>query len=126
MSRRGNDDDGAGVLSTFVGAVVFVVFMLFAAQLLLGLYLASIVGAVTYDAAKTAAGSDAPAQAVVTESARRQLGRFGDAAQFDWAAGDDAVRLTVTVPRPPLLPGFLPFVDDTITRTARVRAERIR
>ena len=127
---RARGDDGAGVLSTFIGAVVFIVFVLFAAQLLLGLYLASIIGAVTYDTAKTAAGSNALAsassQAALTDSARRQLGRFGDAADFDWAMDDASVRLTVRVPRPPVLPGFLPFVDDTIERTTRVRAERVR
>lgn len=120
-------DEGAGVLSTFIGAVIFVVFLLFAAQLLLGLYLTSVVGAVTYDAAKTAAGSDAVGgQSVAVESARRQLGRLGSRAEFEWVADDDAVRLTVRVPRPPVLAGFLPLVDDSIERTARVRVERVR
>jgi hypothetical protein len=113
-----------------MGAAMFLVFLLFAAHLLLGLYLASVVTAVTYDAAKTAAGADAlgdpAARARITDSARRQLGRFGPEAVFDWGVDDDAVRLTVRVPRPPVLPGFLPAPRAPIQRSARVRAERVR
>jgi Flp pilus assembly protein TadG len=123
-------DAGAGVVSTFVGASIFLVFLLFAAQLLLGLYTTSVVTAVAYDAAKTAAGSDALGRAGARDqavaSARRQLGHLGGDAEFQWAEDDDAVRLTVRVRRPPVLPGLLPGARPVITRTARVRAERVR
>ncbi|MDQ1445339.1 MAG: hypothetical protein QOI20_1803 [Acidimicrobiaceae bacterium] len=128
--ERGDDDAGAGVVSTVFGVSIFLVFMLFAAQLLLGLYAESVVGAVTFDAAKTVAGANsiddpsAPARADV--AARRRLGRLGDGAAFDWAVSDDAVRLTVRVRRPPVLPGLLPDVRGPIVRRVRVRAERVR
>lgn len=121
------NDEGAGVISTFVGAAVFLVFLLFAAQLLVGLYAESVVGAVAYDAAKTVAGSDRVGSAAsvegVTASARRQLGAFGADAQFTWSVDDDAVRLTLRVPRRGLLPGW---ERGPIERTVRVRAERVR
>lgn len=111
MSR--GRDDGAGVVSTFIGAVVFLLFLLFAAQLLLGLYAESVVGAVAYDAAKTAAGADGRVGAAEA-AARRQL---GDAAQFTWSVSDDAVRLTIRVPR---------WGRGHVVRTVRVRTERVR
>lgn len=123
-------DEGAGVVSTFIGASIFLVFLLFAAQLLLGLYTTSVVTAVAYDAAKTAAGADAlggpDARGRAVDDARRQLGALGEDARFDWAEDDDAVRLTVRVRRPPVLPGLLPQLRPVIVRTARVRAERVR
>jgi hypothetical protein len=119
-------DDGAGVVSTFVGAAIFIVFLLFSAQLLLGLYLSSVVSAVTYDAARTAAGASSPGQGAVESSARRQLGAFGADAVFVWSGDADALRLTVRVRRPPVLPGLLPAGRSPIVRTARVRLERVR
>lgn len=123
--RRGRDS-GAGVVSTFIGASMFLIFVLFAAQLLLGLYAESVVAAVTYDAAKSAAGadvvSDPAAVGQVVADARRRLGRFGEEAVFEWAVSDDAVRLTVRVPRR----SVLSWQRGPITRTVRVRAERVR
>lgn len=122
-------DDGAGVISTFFGAVVFLFFLLFAAHLLLGLYAESVVGAVAYDTAKTAAGSDALSAGTraLEAGARSQLGRLGAEAVFVWAVDDDAVRLTVRVPRQGVLAG-LPGLPGRgpIERTVRVRAERVR
>lgn len=118
------NDEGAGVISTFVGTAIFLVFLLFAAQLLLGLYAESVVGAVAYDAAKAVAGSDGLSSRVAVEaSARRSLGAFGDAASFTWSVDEDAVRLTVRVPRRGLLPGW---ERGPVERTVRVRAERVR
>jgi hypothetical protein len=131
-SSSGADDAGAGVVSTLVGTAIFLLFLMFAAQLLLGLYLTSVVNAVTYDAAKTAAGASVVhdggggGRARVEAAARRQMGRFGPAAEFTWTVDDDAVRLTVRVARPPVLPGLLPAVRSPIERTARVRVERVR
>lgn len=107
------NDEGSGIVSTFMGAVVFLLFLMFAAQLLLGLYAESVVGAVAYDTAKTAAGADGRV-AAAEAAARRQL---GDDAQFSWSVSDDAVRLTVRVPR---------WGRGPIVRTVRVRAERVR
>lgn len=118
-------DEGAGVISTFVGAAIFLLFLLFAAQLLIGLYAESVVAAVAYDTAKTVAGSDGLGSTGAAEaSARRQLGGFGPDAVFVWSVDDDAVRLTVRVARRGFLPG-LPG-RGPIERTVRVRAERVR
>lgn len=124
------DDHGAGVISTFMGVIVFLLFLLFAAQLLVGLYTESVVGAVTYDAAASVAGAavveSSVAQAAAVAEARRQLGHMGSRASFTWSVDGDAVRLTVRVERPPLLPGLLPAVRGPIERTMRVRTERVR
>jgi hypothetical protein len=123
-------DDGAGVVSTFIGAIIFLCFMLFAAQLLLGLYVTSVVGAVTYDAAASAAAGSSVdssgARAAIALRAREQLGRLGPSARFEWDVSVDAVRLTVRVRRPAVLPGLLPGVSSDVVRTVRVRAERVR
>lgn len=116
------DEEGTGVVSTFVGAAIFLVCLLFAAQVLLGLYLTSVVSAVASDAARTAAGASAPPVDEVAASARRQLGAAGSGATFSWTMDDDAVRLTVRVPRP----GMLPVLTSPIVRTVRVRVERWR
>lgn len=107
---------GAGVVSTFIGAAVFLVFLLFSAQLLLGLYAESVVTAVAYDTAASAAGADL----LGAESVARA--RLGPDARFEWAVDDDAVRLTVRVPRR----AVLGWTRPPIVRTVRVRAERVR
>lgn len=111
MSR----DAGAGVISTFIGAAIFLLFLLFAAQLLLRLHAESVVGAVAYDAAKTAAGADGSVD-MAEAVGRRRLGRLADDAEFSWLVSDEAVRLTVVVRRP----------GPDVSRTVRVRAERVR
>ena len=127
MTRRSQSDTGSGVLSTFLGSTVFLAFLLFAAHLLLGLYAESVVGAVAYDAAKTVAGADAGGDpAAAAASARASLGRLGSDASFDWDVSDEAVRLTVRVARPAILPGWLARVRGPIERTVRVRTERVR
>ena len=125
---RAADDRGTGVIGTVTGVGVFVVLLVFCAQVLFGLYATSVVGAVAYDAAKTAAGADAlndPGghRGAITADARTRLGALGDAAVFSWHEDADVVQLTVRVPAPGVLPGF--FRRD-IVRTMRVRAERLR
>jgi hypothetical protein len=111
-----------------MGVGVFLVLLAFATQVLFGLYVTSVVGAVAYDAAKSAAGADAGAgglddAGVLTARARSHLGALGSAASFTWRRDDDRVELTVRLPGPGVLPAF--FRRD-IVRTARVRVERVR
>jgi hypothetical protein len=120
------------VVATVFGVLVFVVLLLFAAQVLLGLYTTSVVTAATYDAARIVAGADAGTGASARDhaeaGARRQLGRAGHDMTFAWAVDDDAVRLTVRVKRPTLLPRSLATgvgLGD-IVRTVQVRTERAR
>ena len=125
-------EGGAGAVGTFVGVLVFLVLLLFASQVLLGLYTTSVVTAATYDAAKTVAGADAAttaaARADAESNARSQLGGLGRSVRFDWEPATDSVRLTVRARRPAILPrsllGGVGLGD--IVRTVQVRSERVR
>ena len=123
---------GAGVISTVIGVTVFLVLLLFAVQVLVGLYATSVVTAVTYDAAKIVAGADqgdsAEGLASAEAGARTQLGRFGEKAAFRWDNDADVVRLHVQAPRPTVLPsGLVSGVGlADIERTVTVRVERVR
>ncbi len=125
-------EEGVGVVGTVVGVLVFLVMVLFAAQVLLGLYTTSVVTAATYDAAKTVAGADAStavaARADAESNARSQLGSFGRDVTFSWGPGSETVRLTVRAPRPTVLPHALArgMGLGDIVRTVHVRAERVR
>ena len=121
-------------MSTAAGVVVFLVFLLFAVQLLFGLYATSTVNAVANDAATRAAGADAPALEVVEAQARASLGEVGDTATFSWSEDDadrdgepDTIVLEVVArpPRfiPPSIGGAIGL--DEIRRTVRVRIEEV-
>ena len=120
-------------MGTVVGITMFLVLLLLAVQVLVGLYAKSVVTAVTYDAAKNLAGADqgdSPSgRAEAETTAKGQLGRMGQETSFDWSGtGPDAVRLTVRARRPTVLPRTL--VDGSplgdIERTVQVRMERVR
>jgi hypothetical protein len=116
------------MVGTVVGVGMFLVLLVFATQVLFGLYLTSVVDAVAYDAAKTAAGADAlsrgpSGRAAITDTARAQLGSAGLKATFSWREDGDVVELDVRVPGPGLLPTFL---RRDVVRSVRVRAERAR
>jgi hypothetical protein len=126
-------EEGAGLLSTAAGVVVFLVFLLFAVQLLFGLYSSSTVTAVANDAATRAASADAPPLRVIEAEARASLGEVGKSASFEWdvddADGDgtaDTVVLEVVArpPRfiPPSIGGSIGL--DEVRRVVRVRAEQ--
>jgi hypothetical protein len=131
--QRGGDQIGTGMVGTVIGVAMLLLLLLFAVQVLFGLYAKSVVTAVTYDAAKNVAGADlgdTPVRrAEAEEEAKRQLGRLGRQTTFDWAGSDsDNVRLTVRAERPSILPGAL--LDTAglghIERTVLVRVERVR
>ena len=128
MPRR--RQDGSGTLSTILGAGVFLLLMLFAAQVLVGLYASSAVNAATYDAAKSVAGSDGgdAARSDAVANARAQLGDYGQRVTFEWIGGpDDVVRLQARAPRPSLLSVSLTGrVLGDIVRTVTVRVEKVR
>lgn len=132
MPRR--DQAGTGMLGTVLGAGVFVLLMLFAVQVLVGLYATSVVTAATYDAAKAVAGADAgPSPAVLADAERNaaaQLGSYGAGVRFTWDAPPtgEVVRLTARAPRPTFLPRALTGAVglDDIVRTVQVRRERVR
>jgi hypothetical protein len=137
---RAGGDAGTGLIGATTSVLVFFILLLFAMQLMLGLYGTSTLTAVAHDAARRAAGRDGPrtpaALATYESVARSQLGALGRSAatRFDWRLEDDdgdgvtdVVRLTITVGDPPrVLParfgGLLGF--DPLRETVRVRVER--
>ena len=114
--------------------MVFLVFLLFAVQLLFGLYASSTVTAVANDAATRAASADAPPLAMIEAEARASLGEVGETATFEWdvddADGDGALDTVVleVVARPPR---FIPpsiggsIGLDEVRRVVRVRTEQL-
>ncbi|MEQ1788282.1 MAG: hypothetical protein ABL966_14615 [Acidimicrobiales bacterium] len=122
------------MLSTAAGVVVFLVFLLFAVQLLSGLYASSTVTAVANDAAVRAASAEAPDLSVIEAEARRSLGRVGEAASFRWDTEDtdrdgeaDTVVLQVVAAPPRLIPPSIGGAIglDEVRRTVRVRLEQV-
>jgi hypothetical protein len=132
--RRWPADGGAGLLATAAGVVVFLVFLLFAVQLLFGLYASSTVNAVANDAAVRAASADAPPLEVIEVQARESLGEVGAAADFTWATDDvdrdgtaDTVVLEVVTRPPRFIPASVGGAIglDEVRRTVRVRVEEV-
>ncbi len=125
------DERGGGPISVWVGFSVFLVMLLFAVQVLFNLYAASVVTAVSYDAARRVAGGDGgqPYMSEAEDQARQSLGRYADRVTFDWSAtnGEEVV-LRVQSDNPsvllPLRAG--PAALDRLDRTIRVRVERFR
>lgn len=132
MRRRRGGERGSGPISTALEFAVFLAFLLLAMQFLLGLYTSSVVTAVASDAAHRAAasGGDHAALVQVEAEARRQLGRAGARARFDWSiVGEaDEVVLRVQAPRPTIVPVGAGRGDagDVVERTVRARVERFR
>jgi hypothetical protein len=132
VTDRTDCESGAGLLSTAAGVVVFLVFLLFAVQLLFGLYSSSTVTAVANDAATRAASADAPPLSVIEAEARSSLGEVGKTATFEWGVDDsdgdgalDTIVLEVVArpPRfiPPSIGGSIGL--DEVRRIVRVRSE---
>ena len=126
---------GAGLFSTAFGFTVFLIFLLFAVQVLFGLYARTTVTAVAADLAQRAANEGADMTPARVEAyraeARQRLGRYGDDADFafvlvdtDADGVDDTVAVTVDAALPVLLPvrwsGYSP---THFTRTMRARLE---
>jgi hypothetical protein len=114
--------------------VVFLVFLLFAVQLLFGLYASSTVNAVANDAATRAANADAPSLARIEAEARASLGEVGASASFGWSTddadgdgSDDTVVLEVVAEAPRFIPPSIGGAIglDEIRRTVRVRREEV-
>ncbi len=125
------NERGGGPISIWVGFSVFLVMLLFAVQVLFNLYAASVVTAVSYDAARRVAGSDGGPSyiAEAEEQARQALGRYASRVTFDWSAtSEEQVVLRVQSDNPSvLLPVAAgPAAFDRLDRTIRVRVERFR
>lgn len=131
MRRDQADERGGGPISTWFGFSVFLVLLLFATQVTFNLYAASVVTAVSYEAARrVAAGDGGPGPTSRAEAeARQSLGRYAGRVSFDWSGttGDEVV-LRVQASNPnvllPVVAGRAAF--DHLDRTIRVRVERFR
>ena len=125
------DERGGGPISIWIGFSVFLVMLLFAVQVLFNLYAASVVTAVSYDAARRVAGGGGGTayMAEAEDQARQALGRYASRVTFDWSAtGPEEVVLRVQADNPSvLLPVAAgPAAFDQLDRTIRVRVERFR
>jgi hypothetical protein len=125
------DERGGGLVQLWAGFFVFLVMLLFAVQVLFNLYAASVVTAVSFDAARRVAGGDGGIEAIADaeDTARRALGRYQSRVTFDWnGSGPDEVVLRVQAENPsvllPLMRG--PAALQSLDRTIRVRVERFR
>ncbi|MGH9085049.1 MAG: hypothetical protein ACRDYW_06315 [Acidimicrobiales bacterium] len=114
--------------------LVFLLFLLFAVQLLFALYATSTVTAVANDAAQRAAVRSAPALAILEAEARANLGQIGSEAEFDWSKDDadqdgidDTVVLRVIATPPRFVPSSIGGAVGLgkIERTVRVRIEQV-
>lgn len=94
-------------------------------HLLLGLYATSVVTAVTWDAARIAAGSAGGDRSGAEAHARDLLGERAATTAFHWADTGESVTLTVTSRNADLLwPGLLEAIGvEQIQRTVTVRRE---
>ena len=131
-------DAGTGMIGSTMAVVVFLFFLLFAVQLLVGLYARSVVTGVAYDGARSVAGhrserdggpGSAAARARAETRMIQQLGSSGAHASFEWSASDgDTISLRVQVDAPRFLSvrALGPLATDHIDRTVTARVERER
>lgn len=121
-------DRGTSIVGTFVGFLIFMILLLFCAQVLLRMYATSSLTAAATRAAEDVAESPVPLTAVpgAEAEAREQLGSFGATrTRFAWLEVDgQQVVLEVRGASPGLLP--LPGGWNSISRTVTVRTERFR
>lgn len=99
--------------------------LFFAVHLLIGLHLTSVVTAVTWDAARLAAGEQGD-RAQAQAHAEQLLDGYTEDLRLVWGPTEDgSVTLTVTAANPNLLwPGVMEAVGvERIERTVTVRAE---
>jgi hypothetical protein len=128
---RGRGDAGAGLVGLLGGVLIFLIFLLFACHLLIGLYARSVVAGAAFDGAQYLARHDgqAGAGAGAFQTVQTQLASApGLRAGPTTPVGDtDHVEYTVEIDAPRILSKqWVPGMPDTIRRTARVRIERRR
>jgi hypothetical protein len=125
---------GTALFSTAIGVLVFLVFLMFAVQLLFSLYASSVVTAVASDAAHRFAAAPGSSPAAIEAEARHDLGDLGRSASFTWRREDsdgngvsDTVVLIVVAYPPRFVPRSIGSGAGLteVRRTIRVREERL-
>lgn len=130
----GAGEAGASTIGTVAGVAVFLTLLLFAVQVLVGLYATSTVVAASHDAARRVASisvdhGDPQARAAAVRNAENQLrsllGEIGHEARIDWSFEDRSVRLHIVTEAPAILPSAIRDSTGlrTIDRTITVRIE---
>jgi hypothetical protein len=118
---------GVGLVSSLAGVMVFLAFLLFAAQVLVHLFASSYVNAAAFDAARLASGSGDVTPAAAQAHGLRVLGTYGDRVEsFTVDRTAEQVTVNVRVVSPALLPRVFGTVIgvDRIDRTVTLRRER--
>ena len=119
-----HEESGAGLVSTLAGVLVFLFFVLLAAQVLVHLFATSYVNAAAFDAARLASGTVSAAAA--REHGLGVLGSFSSrVSAFDVEVGATAVTVRVRADSPALVPGVMGrgLGAASIDRTVTVRRE---
>ncbi len=138
IARSRPSDEGTGLLALSAGVLVFLAFLLFAMQLLVGLHARTSVNTAAFDGARMVATAPIDhadpsqlraAEARAEQRVRQLLGRLGTSATIDWSGSTpEAIAMRVQVDPPRFL---LPGLSSTISaghldQTARVRVEQVR
>lgn len=129
-------EQGDGVLSTFVGVLMFLVFLLFTVQVTTHLHATTVVTTAAFDSARLASAADPAARACAVPSAASLerasahftdlVGGLADHAAVTWAGTTSTeVVLSVAVTSPARLLNGTGVVTglDRIERTVRLRRE---
>ena len=127
--RHHRGDDGAGLIATTTGVLVFLVLLLLAVQVTYHLYATSVVTAAAFDGARLAAGAESVDEEAARDHVVDLLGRYGrDRVETVEVERDgDVVALHVVARNPGFLPGNLrrPMGLDRVERTVRARVEEV-
>lgn len=116
-----SEERGVGVISSTLGFIMAMTFLLLGVHVLLALHVRTIVRAAAWDAARTVARDPAHDRAAGAERITTLIG--GLEPQLRWSdAPGGSLRLEVTVRRP----GLVPFgvLSDLATATAVVEVRR--
>ncbi|MEX1177428.1 MAG: hypothetical protein WEB09_03110 [Nitriliruptor sp.] len=128
-------EEGSGPLTTVFGTTIFLLFLLFAVQVLLHLYGTSTVSAAAFDGARLMAAEDGIGCPAARAHVRGILGDYGASAVVDCRLVPpgspevvEVVEVRVVAPSPaPLVENLFGGFDlGDIERTARVRVEVFR
>lgn len=126
---RGRGDAGSGLIGTALALVVFFTMLLGTTHVLLSLHAVTSVNAAAHDGARIYAGAaggrtDAAARAAAQSRANEHIRSLVPNANADWSASTaEWVEVTVRAPAPRI--AVSGFGRDEISRTVRVRTERL-